>query len=89
MFGNFGFVVTLSKLKISNLMRTRVLNCAGQKASSGARTPRGKCQNGLNPSVNFFIFSFNSTHTYGTHTLVKQLAVQHTKTQQMTAEKKM
>ena len=51
-------------------------------------SPRGKCPNGLNLSAIFFIFSFNSTHTYGTRTLVKQLAVQHTKTQQMTAEKK-
>ena len=34
-------------------------------------------------------FMFSSRDAYGTHTLVKQLAVQHTKTQQMTAENKL
>ena len=43
---------------------------------------------GLILLLNSFSFSFNSAHTYGTRTLVKQRIVQHTKTQQMTVENK-
>ena len=37
MFGKFGFVVTIARLLIINLRQTEELNCAGQKALSGAR----------------------------------------------------